>query len=160
MRDRFQDLRHDLLTPRLPAVNAFGTRLCFYEYSVTTNSVVPPAIPADPLFLNDVAPANRWNCDLLEADGAIRFRRLVENIMVIARPLNSKAAAPIFPTCRVKNRELYYIISILSLDHDVAAMGSTHADDAEPTLARATRLPDVSKRERAGCTHFQGRRRP
>ncbi|EAU85988.2 hypothetical protein CC1G_03011 [Coprinopsis cinerea okayama7 len=81
MRDRFRDLRHTLITPRLPAVSAFGTRLCFYEYTVATNAVVPAAIPADPLILNDVAPADRWDCDLLEADGAARFRQLVESVL-------------------------------------------------------------------------------
>ncbi|KAJ2920066.1 hypothetical protein MD484_g271, partial [Candolleomyces efflorescens] len=81
MRDHFRDIRHTLITPRLPAVSAFGTRLCFYEYTVATNALTPAAVPADPLFLNDVAPADRWDCDLLEADGAARFRQLVDSVL-------------------------------------------------------------------------------
>jgi hypothetical protein len=43
MRDPFRDLRHNLVTPRLRGISAFGTRVAFF----------------------DVAPAERWGYDLL-----------------------------------------------------------------------------------------------
>lgn len=57
MRGCFWDLRRSLVTPRLPAISAFGTRLALYEYAVATNIVFLVAIPIDPVILNDVAPA-------------------------------------------------------------------------------------------------------
>jgi hypothetical protein len=39
MRDHFRDLRHNLVTPRLPGIGAFGTRMAFYEYVAATNSI-------------------------------------------------------------------------------------------------------------------------
>ena len=69
MRDRFRDLRHKLVMPRLSGISAFGTRMAFYEYIAATNTLTPPAILPDPVSLNDVAPAERWSYDILEANG-------------------------------------------------------------------------------------------
>lgn len=69
MRDRFRDLRHNLVMPRLPGISPFGTRMAFYEYIAATNTLTPPAILPDPVSLNDVAPAERWSYDILEANG-------------------------------------------------------------------------------------------
>ena len=37
MRDRFRALRNGVVTPRLPGISAFGTRLAFYEYVSATS---------------------------------------------------------------------------------------------------------------------------
>jgi len=74
MRDRFLDLRPKLATPRLLGISAFGTRLAFYEYTAATNTLTPHAIAAD------VAPAHRWNYDILEADGVARMRQVVHDV--------------------------------------------------------------------------------
>jgi hypothetical protein len=87
MRDRFRDLRRSLVTPRLPAISAFGTRLSFYEYTVATNTVVPAAIPAHPVILNDLAPADRWSCDLLDADGIARLRQIAQDVRAMCQAL-------------------------------------------------------------------------
>jgi hypothetical protein len=78
MRERVRHLKHSFETPRIPAVSAFGTRLAFYEYVKATNSITPPAIPADPVSLNDVAPAGRWSYwrMLVLLDCVRRFRML------------------------------------------------------------------------------------
>ncbi|KAI0300334.1 hypothetical protein BC826DRAFT_950059 [Russula brevipes] len=89
MRDRFRDLRANLVTPRLPAISAFGTRVAFYEYIAATNAVTPPAIAADPIFLNDVAPADRWNYDLLEADGIARMRQVAQDVRAMCQALDN-----------------------------------------------------------------------
>ncbi|KAJ3545749.1 hypothetical protein NMY22_g2315 [Coprinellus aureogranulatus] len=70
-RGHFRDLRQAAVTPHLPGVSAFGTRLRFYENTVATNGVAPAAVPPDPLVLNDLAPVDRWDCDLLDADDAL-----------------------------------------------------------------------------------------
>ena len=75
MRDRFHDLRHNLLTPRLPGISAFGTRMAFYEYEAASNTLMPRLIIPDPVALNDVAPAERWNYDLLEPNGIVQMCR-------------------------------------------------------------------------------------
>ena len=59
MRDHFRDLRRNLVTPHLPGISAFGTRMAFYEYVAATNTLTPRAISPDPVCLNDVTPAER-----------------------------------------------------------------------------------------------------
>jgi len=83
MRDSFRELRANLVTPRLPAISAFGTRIAFYEYIAATKAVTPPAI-----FLNDMAPADRWNYDILEADGIARMRQVVQDVKAMCQALD------------------------------------------------------------------------
>ena len=80
MRDRFRDLRSQLITPRLPGISAFGTRLAFYEYTADTNALTPRAIAPSSDFLNDVAPAERWNYDVLEAAGIDKMRETARDV--------------------------------------------------------------------------------
>ncbi|KAF5334768.1 hypothetical protein D9611_012956 [Ephemerocybe angulata] len=80
MRDTFRDLRHNVIYPRLPAICAFGTKLAFYEYTFESNALYPPAILEDPVILNDVAPVERWRCDLLQEAGVARVRQIVKDI--------------------------------------------------------------------------------
>ncbi|KAJ3517648.1 hypothetical protein NLJ89_g376 [Agrocybe chaxingu] len=87
MRDHFRDVRRNVVTPRLPATSAFGTRLSFYEYTAATNAVVPAAIPVDPVILNDVAPADRWSCDLLDAVGIARVREVAQGVRAMCQAL-------------------------------------------------------------------------
>ncbi|KAH8987462.1 hypothetical protein EDB92DRAFT_1936077 [Lactarius akahatsu] len=89
MRDHFRDLRHSLVTPRLPGVSAFGTRMAFYEYVVANNRVTPGAIPPDPNILNDLAPIERWNCDLLEDEGINRIRQVVQDVKAMCQALGN-----------------------------------------------------------------------
>lgn len=88
MRERFRDLRPSVDTPRLPAISAFGTRLAFYEYTTATNAVTPPAIAADPIYLNDLAPAERWDCDLLQPEGTARMLQVVDDVKAMCQALN------------------------------------------------------------------------
>lgn len=81
MRDRFRALRNGVVTPRLPGISAFGTRLAFHEYVSATTRLTPPAIVPDPEYINDVAPAERWSHDLLDANGAARVRQVVEDVL-------------------------------------------------------------------------------
>ena len=83
MRDHFRTLRNSVVTPRLPGISAFGTRLAFYEYVAATIRVTPPAIVPDPEYLNDVAPAERWTHDLLDANGAAQIRQMVQEVMAM-----------------------------------------------------------------------------
>jgi hypothetical protein len=87
MRDRFLDLRHDLITPRLPGISAFGTRMAFYDYVAATNTHTPGAISSDPVCLSDVAPAERWSYDLLEANGIAQMRQVTEDVKAMCQVL-------------------------------------------------------------------------
>jgi hypothetical protein len=89
MRGCFRDLRQLVVTPSLPGISAFGTRMAFYEFVAATNSVTPPAIAAHPSLLNDVAPADRWGCDLLEPDGIARMRQVVQNVQDMCQALEN-----------------------------------------------------------------------
>lgn len=67
--------------PTLYALSAFGTRLAFY--TVTSESAILPARAtasdnADKY--NEGASADWWDCDLMEDDGAIRLKEVVNKI--------------------------------------------------------------------------------
>jgi hypothetical protein len=87
IREHFCSLRHRLVTPHIPAVSAFGTRLAFYDYVAATKSVTPPAIPVDHVHSNDVAPAERWNYDVLEDAGLARLRQEIQNAIDMCQRL-------------------------------------------------------------------------
>jgi hypothetical protein len=80
MREHFHKLRTKLTTPRLPGISAFGTRIALYEYTVATKTLTPRAIVRDPEFFTDVAPAERWNYDILEADAIDKMYETVQDI--------------------------------------------------------------------------------
>ena len=81
MRKRFNRLHTELITPRLPGISAFGTRLAFYEYTDATG-VTPRAITPNQKYETDVAPVEQWNYDILEAAGIDKMRETVEGVNV------------------------------------------------------------------------------
>ena len=88
MRVHFRDHRHNIVTPRLPGISAFGTRMAFYEYVAATNTLTPGVISPDPESVNDLAPAERWGYDLLEADGITKMCEVVEDVKAMCQALN------------------------------------------------------------------------
>jgi hypothetical protein len=85
MRDRFRELFSLDFLPKLYGISAMGTRVAVYEYREETNRITPPSIPRDPDTIDDVAPRERWNSDLLGPDGERLFR-------LIAREANVELA--------------------------------------------------------------------
>ena len=86
-RMRSHDLTADFLPseiaplPVLYGISAIGTKLCFYEVEKASRRVTPRRTFNDPDLITDVAPQERWDCDVLEADGEQRLRALVTQIM-------------------------------------------------------------------------------
>lgn len=74
----------------LHAISALGTKLCFYSLNTRNRSaqIVPAAIPRHPTEMNDTAPADRWNYDILEPAGEERLRLIVKQIMDGCAALN------------------------------------------------------------------------
>ncbi|KAF8953684.1 hypothetical protein BDZ97DRAFT_1871284 [Flammula alnicola] len=65
--------------PTLYAISAFGTRLSFY--TVTPGCAILPArVTASDQSTHDGTPADWWDCDILEDDGAIRLKEVVNKI--------------------------------------------------------------------------------
>ena len=83
------DMKEDLVTPRLHAISAFGTHLAFYEYTAATNILTPPRIAADPILLNELAPADRWGFDVLEADGIARIHQVAQDVRAMCEALGN-----------------------------------------------------------------------
>ncbi|KAI9573376.1 hypothetical protein HD554DRAFT_2055464 [Boletus coccyginus] len=69
MRRLFSDLGQNLDIPTLHGICAFGTRLSFYEYDSATQSMQP-----------QVAPIGRWDCDVLQPEGADRLKGVAEKV--------------------------------------------------------------------------------
>ena len=44
--------------------------------------------PLDPLFLNDVPPAERWSCDLPEVNGIAKMREVAEDVKAMYRTVS------------------------------------------------------------------------
>ncbi|KIL58578.1 hypothetical protein M378DRAFT_170396 [Amanita muscaria Koide BX008] len=81
MRRRFRDLRQILAIPILYGISAFGTRLSFYEYDSATHVLQPEQIlRSHPSILADVAPITRWDCDVLQLEGANRLRKVINQV--------------------------------------------------------------------------------
>jgi len=64
----------------LYGIGAMGTKLCSYELEKAPRLITPECILSDPEFITDVTPQERWDCDVLEANGEQRLRALVTHI--------------------------------------------------------------------------------
>jgi len=87
MRDRVRELITELRIPRLHGVSAIGARLAFYRYDATTQIIEPPAIPRDPIRVNDTAPAVRWSVDILSDEGYEQLVQLATEVKNMAQAL-------------------------------------------------------------------------
>jgi len=79
LRGRLGDLIDTCPLPVLHGVSAFGIKLCFYSIS-NAGLISPEHIPASSQYVIDTAPAERWNYDILTAEGEAEFRRIVQVI--------------------------------------------------------------------------------
>jgi hypothetical protein len=65
--------------PVLHGASAFGTKLRFY--SITQAGLISPeSLPASPQYVTDTAPVERWNYDILSAEGEAELRRIIQII--------------------------------------------------------------------------------
>lgn len=60
-------------------VSAMGTKLRFYLLT-KSEEFLPQVIPKHPTQINDTAPVERWNGDILEASGEQRLLEVVDAI--------------------------------------------------------------------------------
>ena len=89
MRERYYGLFDDTKIKVLYGLSAIGTKLCFYTWVRETRIVQPKAIPLDPDFPIDTAPENRWNLDLLTAEGEEKLRQVIAHIKVLCGTIQS-----------------------------------------------------------------------
>jgi hypothetical protein len=64
----------------LYALSAFGTRLAFYSASPGSAIVPPRTTSSEEAMIFNAPPADWWDCDVLEDDGAIRLKEAVTKI--------------------------------------------------------------------------------
>ncbi|KIJ95504.1 hypothetical protein K443DRAFT_682951 [Laccaria amethystina LaAM-08-1] len=64
---------------KLHAISAIGTKLCFYTVEAGS-AITPPRIVGKDQLATDTAPPGRWDCDVLEAEGAARLKAIVHEI--------------------------------------------------------------------------------
>ncbi|RPA96080.1 hypothetical protein L873DRAFT_1262723 [Choiromyces venosus 120613-1] len=80
MRERFGRLFEDVEIETLYGASAMGTKLCLYTLDMASRRLEPNAIPRNPEFGNDTAPADRWNVDIMTPEGEERLREVVRDI--------------------------------------------------------------------------------
>ncbi|KAF8066880.1 hypothetical protein FPV67DRAFT_1417512 [Lyophyllum atratum] len=85
MRERFQRLVGDLITPKLYGLSAMGPLFAVYEYTAATSAVEPKAIPPHPRLVNDIAPVDRWENDLMEDAGEVKMRKVVQAVKAMCQ---------------------------------------------------------------------------
>ena len=76
-----------------------GTQFSVHEYTSGTRSLTPPRILPHPVIVNDTAPQERWNYDVMELEGEARFMEIVTEIKKMAADLN--------PGCKCISLPLY-----------------------------------------------------
>jgi len=79
MRKRMRDLAPICPLDTLNGMSDFGTQLSFYTYDKETR-ILPAHIHPHPELEIDTAPLNRWDCNILEDEGAQRFQDLIAEI--------------------------------------------------------------------------------
>jgi len=87
MRDCVRELITALRIPKLHSISALGVQLVFYNYDATTQVLEPPAIPRDPIRVNDTTPAVGWSVDLLsdeEHQQVVELTAKVQNLYVVS----------------------------------------------------------------------------
>ena len=81
MRDGFVSIiGGNLVIPKLYGFSAMGSRFSVYEYTKEANILFPPSIARDAMLVTDVAPADRWNYELLEENGELKMKALVASV--------------------------------------------------------------------------------
>jgi hypothetical protein len=82
IRRRIIDLAENCPLGTLHVVSALGTKLCFYSLDVKNRAsrINPPRIDRDPDTVNDYAPAERWDRDVLEASGEDKLLAVINEI--------------------------------------------------------------------------------
>lgn len=87
MRDRFTSLLPDISTNILHGISALGNRLSHYYLESQNNKLTPSLIAKDLTFINDTAPAERWNIDILNDEGYIKFKEIVDDVKQMSMAL-------------------------------------------------------------------------
>ena len=80
MWERVVELCEAVEIPILYGVSAIGTKLCFYKYTKDTQAVEPSRGANSDEFLVDIAPKDRWDVDLLTAEGERQVRDIVGEV--------------------------------------------------------------------------------
>lgn len=82
IRQRMVDLVATCPIPTLHAISAIGTALCFYSLETQNpNAEIKPLnIARHPTKINDTAPKDRWNFDVVSSAAAAKLREVVEEV--------------------------------------------------------------------------------
>ncbi|KAF8530607.1 hypothetical protein BU17DRAFT_35918 [Hysterangium stoloniferum] len=87
MRQRFLDIASELLIPVLHGVSVYGTKMAFYKYNKGANVIEPRRITPNVETLTDTAPREWWCWDILEVEGAAKFRQIIEDVKTMCSEL-------------------------------------------------------------------------
>ena len=87
MRNRFDDFIESVEIQTFYGISAIGTNLCVYTQDRKTGYVLPELIPDDRRYSIDIAPANRWNLDVLTPQGEERLRNVATHVKTMCAEL-------------------------------------------------------------------------
>lgn len=84
IRTRIGDLAERWPLRTLHAISALGTRLCFYSIDTTdlaNAEILPLPTAPHPTRVNNCAPAERWEYDIMEEKGEAKLRAVVQDVL-------------------------------------------------------------------------------
>jgi hypothetical protein len=71
-----------------------GTKSAVYKYEQDSKRLTPKAIPRDPEIVNDVAPAERWQFELMGHEGEETFKKIVTEVKSMSVILTNVSVNP------------------------------------------------------------------
>jgi len=82
IRERMEQLVAQCPLQTLHAVSVLGTSLCFYSLDTrdTNGKILPLKIPRHPTVVNDYAPENQWEYDVLGEEGEAKLRDIIVEV--------------------------------------------------------------------------------
>jgi hypothetical protein len=84
IRTRIGDLAERWPLRTLHAISALGTRLCFYSVDTTdlaNAEILPLPIAPHPTRINNCAPAERWEYNIMEEGGEAKLRAVIQDVL-------------------------------------------------------------------------------
>lgn len=79
LRRHVRDLRGVCPLPTLHAASVFGTKFCLYA-AKSGWPILPERVPPHPEMTTDTAPQSRWDADVMEDEGAIKLKEVINEI--------------------------------------------------------------------------------
>jgi hypothetical protein len=85
LRRLISDIIPDTKIPVLHGVSVFGTKIAFYHFDRESRRLQPETIAPDLDVVIETVPKEWWHCEILQQEGADKFREVVSEVKKMSR---------------------------------------------------------------------------